>query len=148
MAADALVFYNSFTEALGDNTIDLDNDTFNVALFTSSYTPNVATQSQYSALTNEVANGNGYTTGGAALTTVTWSQTGGTATFDAADTEWTASGGPITARYAVVYSVTATGNDLVGYVLLDNTPADVTVTDTNTLTIQWHANGIFTLAPA
>ena len=147
MAADALVFYNSFTEALGDNTINLDTDTVNVALFTSTYTPS-AGHTAFSGLTGQVAGGNGYTTGGQALTAITWAQTGGTATFDAADAAWTASGGSITARYAILYSVTATGNDLIGYILLDNTPADVTVTDTNTLTIQWNASGIFTLAPA
>lgn len=144
MAAGTLTFYDSFVEALGDGTIDLDTDTINVALFTSSYTPNVATDTAYSGLSGEVANGAGYTTAGAALASVTWAQSGGTATFDAADTAWTASG-TLTARYAVLYSVTATGNDLIGYVLLDTTPADVSATDAD-LTIQWNASGIFTLS--
>lgn len=148
MAADALVFYDIFSEAIADGTHDLDNDTIRVALFTSSYTPSAA-HTAYSGLTNEVANGNGYTTGGEALTSVQWNQASGTATFDAADTEWTATGGSIVCRYAVLYNADAGGsNDLIGYILLDNTPADVTVTDTNTLTLQWNGSGIFTLAPA
>lgn len=145
MAAGAFTFYDSFSEALGDGTIDLDTQTLRLALFTSSYTPNVATQATYAGITNEVANGNGYTTTGEALTSVTWGQTGGVATLDAADVTWTASGGSIVARYAVLYSAGATGNDLIGYFLLDSTPADVTATDGNTLTVQWNASGILTL---
>lgn len=145
MAANALVFYDSFVERIADGGHDLDTNTFKVQLHTSSYTPSAA-HAQLSDLTNEVANGNGYTTGGATLASVTWGQTGGTATFDAADTAWTASGGSITARYAVLYDDTSVGDLLIGYILLDNTPADVTVTDGNTLTLQWNASGIFTLA--
>lgn len=145
MAAGPMVAYDILAESLADGTLDLDTHTFKVALFTSTYTPNVATNVSYSALTNEVANGNGYTTTGYTLTGVTWSQTGGVATFDAADAAWTASGGSIVARTAVIYDSTATVNNLMFYFLLDSTPADVTVTDTNTLTIAWNASGIFTL---
>jgi len=145
MAAGPLVFFESFAEAVADGTIDLDTDTLKVALFTSTFTPNAATQAQFSTLTNEVAAGAGYTAGGQALAGVTFSQTGGVATLDATDVVWTAAGGDITARYAVIYSDTATGNDLIGYFLLDATPADVTATDGNTLTIQWNASGILTI---
>lgn len=144
MAASAWTFYDSFKEAIGDGTIDLDTHTFKVALFTSSYTPTVATDSLYSGLSGEVANGNGYTTGGATLGSVTWAQTSGTAKFDSADPSWTASGGSIVARYAVLYD--STNSALIAYTLLDTTPANVTVTDGNTLTLQLAANGFFTLA--
>ena len=148
MAANALVFYHSFSEAIADGTQDLDTHVFKLALFTSTHTP-ALTDTTFSALTNQVATAFGYTAGGATLGTVTWAQTTGTATFDAADVTWTAAGGSITARYAVLYNSTvAAAGDLVGYILLDNTPADVTVTDTNTLTVQWNASGIFTLAPS
>ncbi len=145
MAAGAFTFYDCFSEAIGDGTIDLDTDTLKVALHTSSYSPTVASDTTQAGLGNEVANGNGYTTGGESLAGVTWSQSSGVATLDANDIEWTASGGSITARYAVVYSDTASGSDLIGYFLLDDTPTDVTATDGNTLTIKWNASGIFTL---
>lgn len=145
MAAGAMTPYDILAESLADGTLDLDTNTFKVALFTSSYTPNDATDVSYSALTNEVANGLGYTTGGYTLTGVTWSQTGGVATFDAADASWTATGGSITARHAVIYDSTASVNNLMFHFLLDATPADVTVTDTNTLTLAWNGSGIFTL---
>jgi len=147
MAAGPFTFYDCFSEAIGDGTIDLDTDTLKVALHTSAYTPNVATDVAQASLGNEVSStSTGYTTGGATLGNITWSQTGGVATLDnTADTVWTAQTNGITARYAVIYSETATGNDLIGYFLLDNTPADVTATDGNTLTIEWNASGILTL---
>jgi len=136
-------FYNSFKETIGDGTIDLDTHTFKLMLTTSSYTPSAAHTST-SDVTNEVANAYGYTTGGETLANVAWSQTDGTATFDADNVIWTASGGSITARYAVLYD--SNGDDLVAYILLDETPADVTVTTGNTLTVAWNGSGIFTLA--
>ncbi len=47
--------------------IDWLSDTIKVSLHTSSYTPNLDTHDYADDLTNEVANGDGYTTGGATL---------------------------------------------------------------------------------
>lgn len=138
-------FYDSFYEYLADGTIDLDTHTFKVRLLSSSYTPS-ASHSTAADLTGELSTANGYTSGGASLGSVTWSQTSGTATFDAADTTWTASGGSITARYAVISDASNSPETLVAYILLDTSPADVTATDGNTFTLQWNASGIFTLS--
>jgi len=131
----------------GAGGIDLDADTFKMVLCAS--TSNAATTSVdgYAALTGELATANGYTAGGATLTSVTWVESAGTVTFDAADTVWTASGGSITARFAVIYDDTVTApvaKPIVAHLLLDTTPADVTATAGNTLTIQENASGIFT----
>lgn len=146
--AASFTFYNSFKEYLGDGTIDLDTHTFKVLLTSSSYTPNASTHTAKSDVTNELSTANGYTAGGEALGSVTWNLSGGTVTFDAADTVWNASGGSIVARYAVIYDDTTTSpaDALVAYILLDTTPADVTTTTGNSLTLQWNASGIFTLA--
>ncbi len=146
--AASFTFYNSFKEYLGDGTIDTNSHTFKVLLTSSSYTPNASTHTVKADVTNELSTANGYTAGGATLGSVTWNRSGGTVTFDAADTVWTASGGSITARYAVIYDDTPSSpaDPLVGYILLDTTPADVTVTTGNTLTLQWNASGIFTLS--
>lgn len=146
--AASITFYQSFREYMADGSIDLDTDTFKVMLVSSSYTPNAGTHTAKADVTNELSTANGYTAGGATLGSVTWSRSGGTVTFDADDTTWTASGGSITARYAVIYDDTSTSPSadlLVAYILLDTTPADVTATDGNTLTLQWNASGIFTL---
>lgn len=140
----SISFYNSFREYIADGTIDLDTHTFKVMLVSSSYTFS-ASHTVKADITNELSTANGYTAGGATLGSVTWGHSGGTATFDAADTVWTASGGSITARRAVIYDDTASNDELVASVLLDTTPADVTATDGNTLTLQWNASGIFTI---
>lgn len=142
--AASISFYNSFREYVADGTIDLDTHTFKVMLVSSSYTFS-ASHTVKTDITNELSTANGYTAGGATLGSVTWAHSGGTATFDAADTTWTASGGSIVARRAVIYDDTAASDELVASVLLDTTPADVTVTAGNTLTLQWNASGIFTL---
>lgn len=146
--AASITFYNSFREYVADGTIDLDTDTFKVTLHTSTYSPSATTHTVYADLTNELSTANGYTNGGATLGTVSWNRSGGTVTFDAADTVWTASGGTITAHYAVIRkdgTANAIVSPLIAYILLDTTPADVSATTGNTLTLQWNASGIFDL---
>ncbi|KKK68368.1 hypothetical protein LCGC14_2944740, partial [marine sediment metagenome] len=96
----------------------------------------------YAGVTNEHAAANGYTAGGIAVTLTLAGTT--TVTVDiSSDPVWTASGGSIIARFAVIYEVA--GNVLC-YCLLDDTPADVTATTGNTLTVAAHTSGVFTLA--
>lgn len=149
MAADAWSIYNKFKEYMADGTIDLDADAFKVALYLSTSNAATLTTDGLANVTNQHANANGYTTGGVALASVTWVESSGTVTFDSADPSWTASGGSIIARFAVVYDdtvTTPTADPMVCFSLLDNTPADVTVTDGNTLTLTINANGYFQLA--
>ena len=147
MAADAWVMHDKFKEYMGDGTVDLDADAFKMALFLS--TSNIATTSidGLATATNQHANANGYTTGGDAVASPTWVESAGTVTFDAANQVWTASGGSIIARFAGIYDDTVTtpeADPIMCHSLLDNTPADVTATDTNTLTIAINASGVFT----
>jgi hypothetical protein len=140
MPASAWTFTNTGRTSLSTGTF-LDADSYKIALFLS--TSNIgAASTTYAGLTNEHANANGYTTGGNA---VTLSRSGTTTvTFDATDPAvWTASAGSIVARFAVLYEVS--GNVLC-YCLLDDAPADVTVTAGNTLTLTINASGLFTLS--
>lgn len=147
MTADAWAVYDVFLEQLGNELHDFDVDTIKVALFTSTYSPDTANDVSLSALSGELAGGNGYTAGGQALTTVTWNAATGTLTFDSDNPAWTASGGDLIFRYAVIYNSSAGGtNDLICYSLLDNTPDDITVTDGNTFTLEMNASGIFTIS--
>lgn len=140
MAAGAWTFTNAGRTSLLNGDFDLDTNTFNMALFLS--TSNIgAGSTTYAGLTNEHANANGYTTGGQAVALSLSGTT--TVTVDCTDEVWTASGGSITARFAVIYEV---GGNVLCYCLLDDTPADVTATAGNTLTVQIHASGIFSLA--
>lgn len=141
MAAGAWTFTNGGRTRLLNGTFDLDTDSFKCALFLS--TSNIgAASTTYAGVTNEHAAANGYSTGGIAVTLTLAGTT--TVTVDiGTDPVWTASGGSITARFAVIYEV---AGDVLCYCLLDSTPADVTATDTNTLTVAAHASGLFTLA--
>src|SRR4051812_33965275 len=118
MAAGNWTFTDAARKKLLDGTFDLDSDSFKMALFLS--TSNIgAGSTTYAGLTNEHANANGYTTGGKALPPTLTGTT--TVTWDVDDQVWTASGGSITARFAVIYEV---GGNVVCYCLLDSTPAD------------------------
>lgn len=147
--AASVTFYNSFKEYMADGTIDLDNATFKVMLTTSAYTPS-ATHTVKADVTNEISATNGYTAGGVTVA-ATWVRTSGTVAFDLADAVWTAAGGSLSARYAVVYASGSMGSPsvtdpLVCYILLDTTPQDVTATDTNQLKVVFNASGLFTLS--
>lgn len=139
-AAGAWTFTNAGRTSLLDGTFDIDSDTWKMALFLS--TSNIgAASTTYAGLTNEHANASGYATGGTAITLSLSGTT--TVTVDSTDATWTASGGSIVARFAVIYEV---GGNVLCYCLLDSTPADVTVTDGNSLSVVIHASGVFTLA--
>ena len=142
MAAGAWTFTNQSRTDMLNGTMDFDTNTFLVALFLS--TSNIgAASTTYAGVTNEHANANGYTTGGISLGVLTLAGTTTVTVDDPSDMVWTASGGSITARFAVLYE--SAGN-VVCYCLLDATPADVTATTGNTLTVALHASGIFTLS--
>lgn len=144
MAVGAIQFYDSFMQALGQKKHDLDADTIKVILVSSSYTFS-ASHAQYSDITNELSTANGYTAGGATLANAVFTQTSGVGKFDADDVVWTASGGAITARRAILYNDTSTNDLLIGSFLLDATPANVSVPNGDTLGLNWNASGIFTL---
>ena len=142
MAAGNWTFTDGARTRMLNGTFDFDTNTFKVALFLS--TSNIgAASTTYAGVTNEHANANGYTTGGISLGALTLSGTTTVTVDDPSDMVWTASGGSITARFGVLYE---DAGDVVCYFLLDSTPADVTATDGNTLTIALNASGIFTLA--
>ncbi len=144
MAADSWIALNNFRERMADGTVDLDTHTFKMILVLSGWTPNAETDADYTDIANEHANANGYTTGGVTVA-ATWVRSTVTVTFDTADGVWTASGGSIVARFAVIYDDTDATKTLVCYSLLDNSPADVTATDGNQLSVQINASGVFTL---
>lgn len=141
------IFNSTRAAILGDagvegtqTPIDFEADTIKVALLTSTYTPNAA-HVFYSDLTNEVANGNGYTTGGATLGGKAVTYSGGTTTFDATDATWTTS--TITARYAVVYKSSGVGTTSPLLFLYDF--GSDKSSSGGTFTVAWNASGLATL---
>jgi hypothetical protein len=141
-AAGAWTPTNATRTDILNGTYDFDSDTFLCALFLSTSNLGAGTTT-YAGVTNEHANANGYTTGGISMGSLTLSGTTTVTVDDPADLVWTASGGSIVARFAAIYE---SGGRVVCYCLLDSTPADVTVTAGNTLTLALHSSGIFQLS--
>ena len=102
----ASLIFNKFLDYLAD--ADISDDTFKVALVTSSYTPNKDAHEFFDDVTNEVT-GTGYTAGGNTVTgTLTLSTANDRLTLEFASTSWTSA--TITARGAVYYSSTGTAS--------------------------------------
>ena len=91
----------SFKAEILDEVHDLVADTLKIALFTSSASLGATT----TAYSTEVANGNGYATGGVTLANKVVSTSGTTAFFDADDPTWTSAS--FTARGALIYNSSA-----------------------------------------
>lgn len=145
MAAGNWTVFNRAKLKLANGTFDLDTQTFKMALCTDAQAlaatfAGSSTDCRYADLTDEVASGGGYTTGGKTLTP-TWTQATGTITFDCDDQAWTSS--TITAKYAVIYADN-TNDDLLCFCELDTVGSVSTVSGTLTVTIS--ASGVFTLA--
>lgn len=125
--------------------LDYDSDAWKVSLHTSSYTPAQTHKYRSDTTASEVANGNGYATGGLAisLTTPTYNTGTKVMTFGGpATSQWTAS--TFTARYAIIYDSTPATDatkPLLGYVDFgaDQSPS------AGTLTITWSSSTIATV---
>lgn len=143
--AVTISFYNNFIEDMGKKRVDLPNDTFKIMLV-NGYTFS-ATHTKKADVSGEIANGNGYTSGGATLSGVTWSFSTPTHKFDASDVTWTATGGSLgPATGAVIYDDTITtpeADRLVCYIDFGTSEAAGDGTD---FKITFNANGIFTIA--
>jgi hypothetical protein len=152
MAAGAFIIpdlpklnYFNATGILGANVAN-----FRLALVSSGYVPNNATDELWAAASgSEIANGNGYLTGGGVLTGVALTQAAGVVKFTSNAFVWTAAGGSIPAwRHAVLYylgTLNAKLNPIVARFLGDGTNIDVPATTVgNTLTFTPNAAGIIT----
>ena len=149
MAAGKWKMYEAAKLALANGEIDFDNHSFKINLYLSTSNCNTLSgHDQLSDLTNQVATANGYTQDTKAIT-ITTANSSGTITIDeTTNPVWTASGGSITARFAVIYDDTHVDDIPVYVCLLDTASADVTATDGNTFTINQHASGLVTLSGA
>lgn len=147
MPAGTLTVFRRALPKLANGTFDLDGHTFNVALTTSAQAitddfAGASADCRYGDLTNEVAAGGGYTTGGQALASVTWVRSGATVKFDADDSLWTPS--TITAKYAVLYDDTPVNKDLLAYVDLDTGGGSVSSAASD-FRLSWNAAGLFAM---
>ena len=132
--------FQNFVEDLIEGVHDFDAHSFKIALTNTA--PNV-TDTTLSQIT-QIANGNGYTTGGT-VTTISTSETSGTAKVVGTDVVFTASGAMGPFRYAVLYNDTPTSpaDPLIAFW---DYGSSVTLQATETFTVDFDAtNGIFQL---
>ena len=141
--------YNRFFYNLAKGDVHWDTDNIKVALLGDSYTFDAGhnvwdtdSSSYQGPKLFEIANGNGYTTGGSSLDNCAVSQddTAAWAKLDADDEVW--SGATINTWGAVVYDDTLSSDDNICYF---DFAAQKSVS-TGSLTLQWSTNGLMTIA--
>jgi len=129
--------FNNFVNGLDTKQIACGSDTFKIML---TNTAPVATNTQYSDISaTELANGNGYTTGGTAVGSTSVSNTSGTDTFIGNQVVFTATGSMGPFRYVVLYDTTPVTKYLVGWW---DYGSSITLTSGETFT--WEPNGVAT----
>lgn len=138
--AVTISLYNHTAAKFADGSF-IPGDTYKVMLCTAATFD--ATNTTLAGITKtEVAGANGYTTGGAALANVAVSTvTTNDAKFDADDVTWTASGGAITASYAILYNDTDANDPPVAFIDFGGSESAGDGTD---FKLVWNASGIFT----
>ena len=150
-APSAFQFYANNIDV--EKLSDLTGATVNMLLTTSTYVPDTTNTGHtvLANITNELANANGYLTGGVTLsspTIATLSTTG--FKFSTGNASWTASGAGIPAwRYGVLYvvgSLWGVTSPLLAVFTGDSAPADIPITAAgNSIQITCPANGWFTV---
>jgi hypothetical protein len=141
------VFAYAILEAFSAAGLNLSSDTFKVALYGNSGTPDktVTTKAltEYNGaasqwvMANEVS-GTGYSAGGVSISSPTWTQSTNVVTFTSAGTpQWT--GATITTYGGLVYD-SQSGQSDAG--LCFNYFGGEQVVNSGTLTVTWNASGI------
>lgn len=136
--------FGLFLKSLANKEIDMDSDTFKLALFSNALTINQDTHQYFDAApytSNQIPNGSGYTTGGVTISpgSLTYDSATNRLYFDYSDGVWN----PITiaspgARYAILYDSTPASNKPL--VLYGDLGGDQIFTG-GVLTIAWNASG-------
>jgi hypothetical protein len=121
--------------------LNLATDTLKVML---TNTSPVATNSVYSDISgNEIANGNGYSTGGLAVSSVSSTNSSGTQTLTGVIAVLTATGAVGPFQWGVLYDVTASGA-LLGWW---NNGSPINLTSGGTFTLSSSGNILMTVGP-
>jgi hypothetical protein len=103
-----------FVQDVGRKVHNLNSDTLKIALTNSS--PTAATNTVLADI-SQISAANGYSSGGTAIGSTGYSQSGGIAALTGNNVTFTASGGSMaTFRYAVIYNSTASGSPLIAWV--------------------------------
>lgn len=133
--------YNHTARRFAEGSFTTSNG-YNVNLYTAA-TFDATHTAMSEVVGTQVANANGYTTGGATLQNVTVETvTTNDAKFTADEVSWTATGGPITASFGILYDSTDPLDEApIAFIDFDGSQSAGDGTD---FKIIWNASGIFT----
>jgi hypothetical protein len=150
MAAQAFKLYNRAIYKLGTGTIVLPG-AVRAVLAGSGGNFATRTLSLLTQLTDQVTEGNGYSSSGKALASEAWTAgtSAGQIKFDAADPIWTATGGAINSIKGCVICMSAASAanvHMLAFASLTSTAFNLS--SGNTLTLQFASAGIFAAANA
>ena len=130
--------YNRFKANLMNKEVDLEADTVKVMLLSGGHSFTAAHNTIGQVAVNEIS-GTGYTASGATLAGKAVTQAA-TTKFDGTDSAWTTA--TFTTAHAVLYDDSVATDDLI---CSFDFGGNQTVSS-GTFTIQWHSDGIITLA--
>lgn len=140
--------YTKLADALAQKEVDLDSDSIKCMLL-SAYTVGT-TQDDAKYLADVLAaateaSGTGYTSGGVALTSVTWTKSGHVYALKGTIPSWDTTGGSLAAAYALFYDDTPGSNKpVLCYWNLDGSGGTQTSSN-GTFGLTQNASGILTL---
>jgi hypothetical protein len=136
--AVTISLYNHTARRFADGS-NIAGDTYRLMLCTAA-TFDAANTTLAAITKTEVANGNGYTTNGPALTGVTITTvTTNDARFDADDVTLAATGGSIEAEFGILYNDTDTNDPPVAFINFGEVKTAAAGTD---FLVVWNADGI------
>ena len=140
MAAGTWQIYFTALQRLMDGTYDIDTNTWIAALLDNAHTPNLAVHNDLTDVVGDEIADTDYAR--VTLTSTTWDETNGIATFDAADIDFGTTV-DIAARYCVIFENVSEG--LLCYLDLNDGGAANVSSSASVFLIQIAATGIFTL---
>ena len=144
MARGDLTTFEEYAKQIGDGEHDFQTDVLKLGIVDSTITPTAGdttpTWTDYSA--NEVSTAGGYTAGGITLSSVTYTETGGVATLDAADVVISQNASGFTDGYwGILYNDTNATDAAICFIDLGGPVSEVD----GDITISWNASGIQTV---
>lgn len=124
MAAGDVTTFDQAKVDFGNKIHDLDSDTYKVGLITSAATPTASTAAPHwggtgttNFATSQVTPGGNYATGGPSLTSVAYTNSGGTVSWVAAKVSIAMDvANPTNARWGIIYNDTDANKRAVAYV--------------------------------
>ena len=124
MASGDITFFHQFKVDLGNKIHDLDTDTWKVGLITSAVTPAAADAAPHwggtgttNFATNQVTPGGNYATGGPSLTSLAYTNSSGTVSWQAAKVSIAShASNPTNARWGIIYNSTDANKRAAAYV--------------------------------